>query len=57
MDLYTILLPKQLEIIVFRVNKTKENRFKALDHQIGEPACQTISHAGLFGRIVFPSSA
>ncbi len=48
-DLYTILLLKRLGNIVFCVNKTKENQFKAMDHQMGEPACQTTSHAGLFG--------
>ncbi len=53
----TVLLHKQHGNIVFRVNKTKENRFKALDHQMGEPACQTTSHTGLFGRLMFPSSA
>ncbi len=55
-DLYMVLLHKQLGNIVFRVNKTKENRFKLLDHQMGKPACQTTSHTGLFGRLVFPSS-
>ncbi len=56
-DLYTVLLHKLLGNIVFRVNKTKENLFKAIDHQMGEPACQTTSHAGLFGRLVLPYPA
>ncbi len=56
-DLYMVLLHRQLGNIVFRVNNKKENRFKALDHQMGELVCQTTSHVGLFGRFVFPSSA
>ncbi len=56
-DLYKVLLHKQLGNIVFSVNKMKDNRFKALDHQMGEPACQTTSYAGLFGHLVSPSSA
>ncbi len=46
-DLYTVLLHKQLGNIVFRVNKTKENWLKELDHQMCEPACQITSHTGL----------
>ncbi len=57
-DLYMVLLHKQLGNIVFHVNKTKENRFKVLGHQMGEPVCQTTSHTSLFGRLMmFPSSA
>ncbi len=56
-DLYTVLLHKRLGNIVFCVNITKENQFKAMDHQMGEPACQTTSHAGLFGHLVLPYPA
>ncbi len=56
-DKHMVLLHKRLGNIVFLVNKMVENLFKVLGHQMGEPASQTTSHAGLFGHLMFPSSA
>ncbi len=52
-NFYTVLLHKRLGNIVFLVNKTVENLFKVLGHQMGEPAT---SHGGLFGCLVFVAS-